>query len=175
MKIVALDPGTRETGIVVYHPYEDVKIPYAEKLPNSDVLKICRTLHDKYPNAVLAIEKIVTFNVKAGAHVFESVWWSGRFLEAAEMSGVQTVLVERQFIKKIVTGNGNSKDSDVRQAVIKIIGPDGTKKNPGPTFKLKGATDKWAAAAVAITAERLMPKSMTEHANGETGCLQPTH
>jgi len=43
-----------------------------------------------------------------------------------------------------------AKDTNIRQALIDMIGPQGKKSCPGPTFGMSSHT--WAALAVAITA-----------------------
>jgi len=43
-----------------------------------------------------------------------------------------------------------AKDANIRQALLDLIGPQGTKKTPGPTYGIKSHT--WAALAVAVYA-----------------------
>jgi hypothetical protein len=44
-----------------------------------------------------------------------------------------------------------SKDKDIRQALLTMVGPQGTKDNQGPTYGLKSHT--WSALAVAVYAQ----------------------
>jgi hypothetical protein len=43
-----------------------------------------------------------------------------------------------------------AKDANIRQALLDLIGPQGTKAQPGPTYGIKSHT--WAALAVAVYA-----------------------
>ena len=43
-----------------------------------------------------------------------------------------------------------AKDANVRQRLLDLVGPRGTKKAHGPTYGISG--DEWAALAVAVTA-----------------------
>jgi hypothetical protein len=42
-----------------------------------------------------------------------------------------------------------AKDANIRQALIDKIGPQGTKKDPGPTYGI--SKDVWSALAIAVT------------------------
>jgi len=45
-------------------------------------------------------------------------------------------------------GSVRAKDSNIRQALIDRVGPQGKKHSPGPTYGL--AKHDWAALAIAI-------------------------
>jgi hypothetical protein len=59
-------------------------------------------------------------------------------------------LIFRKDIKLFLCGTMRAKDANIRQALIDKIGPQGTKKTPGPTYGIKSHT--WAALAVAVFA-----------------------
>ena len=48
--------------------------------------------------------------------------------------------------------------ANIRQALLDLIGPQGTKKAPGPTYGVR--SHEWAALAVAVTVAGLTPESM---------------
>jgi hypothetical protein len=58
-------------------------------------------------------------------------------------------LVYRRDVKMFLCGSNRAKDGNIRQALLDLVGPQGTKKAPGPTYGLRG--DEWAALAVAVT------------------------
>lgn len=101
---------------------------------------------------VLVIEQIAGMGMAVGAEVFETCFWSGRFIQA--WPGTAWDRLKRLPIKIHLCGTAKAKDANVRQALIDRFGPGkekaiGTKKAPGPLYGLKG--DEWSALAVAIT------------------------
>ena len=94
----------------------------------------------------MAMEQIRGYGMIVGAEVFDTCFWSGRFVEA--WSG-KFDLIPRRDVKLHLCGSSRAKDSNVRQAVIDRVGPQGTKKAPGPTYGIKA--DEWAALALALT------------------------
>jgi hypothetical protein len=59
-------------------------------------------------------------------------------------------LVYRRDVKLHLCHSPRAKDANVRQALIDRLGPQGTKKNPGPTYGMK--SHLWAALAVGVYA-----------------------
>jgi hypothetical protein len=66
----------------------------------------------------------------------------------AAISGGKVTRVFRKDIKLHLCNSPRAKDANVRQALIDRIGPQGTKKNQGPTYGIK--SHQWAALAVAV-------------------------
>ena len=58
--------------------------------------------------------------------------------------------VYRQDVKLHLCKSNKAKDGNIRQALIDKLGPQGTKKYPGPTYGIK--SHAWAALGVAVTA-----------------------
>jgi hypothetical protein len=75
--------------------------------------------------------------------------WIGRFQEAWRFPS-QVRKVYRQQVKLHLCGSPRAKDANIRQALLDKLGPQGTKKAPGPTYGVK--SHAWAALAVAVTA-----------------------
>jgi hypothetical protein len=73
--------------------------------------------------------------------------WIGRFIEVARC---EVRLCYRKDIKLFLCGSMRAKDGNIRQRLIDIFGPQGTKKQPGATYGIKSHT--WAALAVAVYA-----------------------
>lgn len=145
MLILALDPGPSQTGWCLY---AEGKVIGSGVEDNSQMLK---HLGEYKPPAVrLAIEMIASYGMAVGKDVFETVRWIGRYQQAwFEPEGV--VLVYRKDVKMHLCQSPRAKDANIRQALIDRLGPQGTKKEPGPTYGVK--SHAWAALAVAVTAE----------------------
>lgn len=143
--MLALDPGTTETG---FCEYSEGRVTAAGVAPNSEILeKVAAWEHD-----TLAIEMIASYGMAVGKEVFETVRWIGRFQQAFH-DPESVILVYRKDVKMHLCQTPRAKDPNIRQALIDRIGPQGTKKAPGPTFGVK--SHAWAALAVAVTATDL--------------------
>lgn len=140
--ILAIDPGTTQSGWVVF---DGRRVLGSGVLPNAAMLaQVAKVQADR-----LAIEKIEAMGMAVGAEVFETVHWSGRFLQAwREPDKVQRVT--RRQVKLGLCGNMRAKDPNIRQALIDMLGEPGTKKAPGPTYGV--TSHAWAALAVAVIA-----------------------
>ncbi len=143
--IFAIDPGLEQSGWV---KYEQGKIVNCGILDNETLLaKVNRSYADH-----LAIEMVASYGMPVGKEVFRTVWWSGRFAQAwINSRDKPPIEVYRNEVKLQLCNSARAKDSNIRQALIDLIGPQGTKKNPGPTYGVK--SHAWAALGVAVTAE----------------------
>lgn len=141
MRVLALDPGPKETAYVVW---DGSKIEEMGNTANDDLVTCLQFWPVRRPHHC-AIEQIR--GCKTGkAEILDTCWWGGRFFQAW---GTGAVMVSRQQIVKSLgySGYGN-KDTYVRKALIARFGPPGTKVHG----VLHGVTGHlWAAAALAIT------------------------
>ena len=145
MSILALDPGTHETGWALLCGH---KVEGSGVLPNADVLALLAGW-----NAVpVAIEMVASYGMAVGKEVFETCVWIGRFLQVAGED--RTRLVYRKDVKLHLCGSPRAKDANIRQALIDKWGGKaeaiGTSKRPGPLYGVK--SHAWPALAVAVTA-----------------------
>jgi hypothetical protein len=141
--ILAIDPGTTESGWCLYHTERGI-VGSGVK-PNDLMLEEIRY----QPVDHLAIEMIASYGMAVGKEVFETCVWIGRMIET--FRAPSTVhLVYRRDVKLHLCGNPRAKDANIRVALIDLIGPQGTKKQPGPTYGVK--SHAWAALGVAVTA-----------------------
>lgn len=144
MKLLAIDPGPKESAWVVY---EDGRILDFGKEPN-DVVRIrCLSGQDYH----LAIEMVQSFGLAVGAEVFETVFWIGRMVEAW---GRSYTLIYRKDVKMHLCNSMRAKDANIRQALIDRFGPGkdvaiGNKRCKGPLHGI--SKDVWSALAVAVT------------------------
>lgn len=114
MKILAIDPGHTQSA---WLEWDGEKIGRRGIDPNDKVLGM---LAANWADA-LVVEQIASFGMAVGAEVFETVFWSGRFVQVWS-------------------------DLDRRWDRIKRLP---VKASPGPLYGIK--TDLWAALAVAVT------------------------
>ena len=143
MTTFAIYPGTTQSGWVLFSEAGVIDSGVSD---NYDLLLWVQS--GQHAN-VLAIEMIANMGMTVGKETFETVRWIGRFQQAwDEPEAVR--FVYRHQVKQHLCGTQRAKDANVRQALIDLIGPQGTKKQPGPTYGVK--SHAWAALGVAVTA-----------------------
>lgn len=149
MSILALDPGTTETGWVHY----GAGIVLASGVaPNDQVLQWLerRSFADA---GVVAIEMIASYGMPVGREVFETCVWIGEFKHACRLHGVAVRMVYRRDVKLHLCGTPKAKDPNIWQALLDRFGGEsavGRKASPGPLYGVKSHAR--AALAVAVTA-----------------------
>jgi hypothetical protein len=148
VKILAIDPGTSQSG-VVHFDADQRKIAQHGIVENSELLSGLRECVLWAQGYELVIEMVASYGMPVGADVFETVRWIGRFQEAWGGDHPFRVIY-RKDIKLHLCGTSKAKDANIRQRLIDIIGPQGTKKEPGPTYGIR--SHEWSALAVALTA-----------------------
>lgn len=152
MKVIAIDPGTEISGWAVLG---NGTIEDSGVMTNADMLRrmpILGTWAD-----TLAIEMVASYGMAVGREVFETCVWIGRFQQAWHApDGVR--LVYRRDVKLHLCGSPKAKDANIRQALLDLLGPQGTKKAPGPTYGVK--SHAWAALGVAVTVAGITPENI---------------
>lgn len=145
---LAIDPGTTESGWCVYTPGH---VLASGVCSNEEMLsKISFDAKHLAPeHCFLTIEMIASYGMAVGREVFETCVWIGRFQQAWHTPEA-VKLVYRKDVKLHLCGSPRAKDANIRVALIDLIGPQGTKKQPGPTYGVK--SHAWAALGVAVTA-----------------------
>lgn len=138
--VLAIDPGTRESGFVVWNGSKVIESGVAA---NDLMLRnIARLLAEG--SEILAIEQIGHYGrgMPAGKEVFDTCRWIGRFTQhwidvCAEKYPDRwgnTYCVLRPSVKTHLCGTPRAKDPNVRQAVFDRLGKPGTKREPGVTY-----------------------------------------
>ena len=149
-RIFAIDPGTTDSG---WAQLVDGRVVASDVWPNEELIK--RLRGDGHgcvdTSEVCAIEMIASYGMPVGKEVFETCEWIGRFREAWRQGrGRLPILIYRKDVKIHLCGTPKAKDPNIRQALIDKLGPQGTKKAPGPTYGVR--SHAWTALAVAVTA-----------------------
>ena len=149
MKILAIDPGTEESGWAMLW---DGRLLASGIAANEAML--CQLRIAGYGDTdTLAIERFEARGMPVGNESVETMLWTGRFIQAWR-SPASVILIKRSAVKSNLCGTQKAKDSNVRQAVIDRLGPPGKKSKPGPTYGV--TSHAWQALAVALTASDLL-------------------
>ena len=148
MKILAIDPGTEQSGYVIWDT--DKREIVHKGIENNR--ELCTNyIHLSFD--VLVIEMVACFGMPIGKSTLETVLWIGRFFERSREVGATLSVYKayRKDIKLFLCQTMRAKDANVRQALIDRLGEPGTKKNPGKTYGV--IAHLWSALAIAIYAE----------------------
>jgi len=138
--VIGVDPGTEKSAYAMYNGREVLSFG----IWDNEALR----QHSFWEQQNVFMEMIASYGMAVGATTFETVYWIGRFVELAAISGGKVTRVFRKDIKLHLCNSPRAKDANVRQALIDRIGPQGTKKNQGPTYGVR--SHEWAALAVAV-------------------------
>jgi Holliday junction resolvasome RuvABC endonuclease subunit len=152
MRIMAIDPGTEESGWCVL---EGGQVRRSGVSRNAELLGNIVTIFRTCD--VLAIEMIASYGMAVGREVFETCVWIGRFQQQWHRP-TEVCMVYRRDVKLHLCGSAKAKDANIRQALLDLLGPQGTKKEPGPTYGVK--SHAWAALGVAVTVAGITPESI---------------
>lgn len=142
-KIIGIDPGTAEGAYVIWNT-EAKTIEGQGMLDNEKLLEMVRT---QEITGDVAVEVIRGYGLPVGNETFDTCQWTGRVQEICYLRGQNFIPIGRKEVVKIHCGNATANDKFVRQALLSKVGPQGNKKNPGPTYNISGHL--WSALAVA--------------------------
>ncbi len=151
-RILTIDPGSEQSAWLVWE-----SVGAAGRLvrfgitPNEELLPTLRDGSLTQHVHVVVIEKIESYGMAVGREVFDTVWWTGRFTEAARPAPV--VQLPRRDVKLAICGNSRAKDANIRAALLDRFGGKaaavGTRAAPGPLYGV--SRDVWSALAIAVT------------------------
>ncbi|MCP3941076.1 MAG: hypothetical protein GY710_06290 [Desulfobacteraceae bacterium] len=150
MNILAIDPGSTESGWVIWDGKE---IKSKGKNNNSWLLEVLRI--GIFPTPLMVIEGINPYTM--GKTTRDTILWSGRFQEAYENKSRK--LAEYLFRNDVRFGLCGSKSTKINDKVIRQALVDrftygqknfgkGTKKSPGFFYGFED--DIWQAFSVAV-------------------------
>ena len=114
MRILAIDAGNVESGYVIMDGYKPVE---HGKVINAELLDIIKR---KPRVAVCVLEMVAHYGtgMPAGATVFDTCVWIGRFTQEAARCGIKTERIYRREEKIALCGSMKAKDGNIRQALI---------------------------------------------------------
>jgi hypothetical protein len=144
VRVLAIDPGNVESAYVLMD--ENYKPLEFGKVENGLLLGMT---YSTVADAV-ALEMVASYGMSVGAEVFETVFWIGRYYEAAR--GSECVYIERilrREVKMNLCHDSRAKDGNIIQALKDRFGDKGTKKAPG--FFYGFSKDVWQAFALGVT------------------------
>lgn len=152
MLILAIDPGTEQSGWVLYN---DGRVMDSGVDPNNYIIEMINA--DAFDH--LAIEMIASYGMAVGREVFETCVWIGRFIETFHTPDA-VKLVYRRDVKLHLCGSPQAKDPNIRQALLDMFPRTGggktpqvgTKCQPGPLYGV--TSHAWSALAVAVTSQK---------------------
>ena len=175
--VLAVDPGTKSSGVILANLAEPLKpttdssicptIIYHDHMNNHELVDSLRlprfsVNNEDYILKYVAIENMVSYNMRVGRETFETCMWIGRFIEAV-LSNSQlstALLIPRPSVKMLLCGSMRAKDADIRRSISDLYGGKGTKASPGPLFGI--AQHKWSALAIAMFTQELYNCGDTE-------------
>lgn len=159
MKIVAIDPGPEKSAYLLWDSAIRKPTAMSEQCENNELREILRFGKGIGKPDAVACEMVAHYGsgMPVGKEIFETCVWVGRFTECALSAGSHFHVVYRQAVKMFLCRSMRAKDKNIRQALIDLLGPQGRKKDPGPTYGISGHL--WAALAVAVTFENLISTS----------------
>lgn len=146
--IYAIDPGTRQSALVVLNVRQGLEIEDRCLVDNGAMIALLRKFKFQ-PWDMLVVEQIAAMGMAVGQEVFATCEWSGRFIEAWDVRGGQHARLKRLPIKIHLCGQARAKDSNIRRVLMDRFGGDASVKKGGALYKLKG--DEWSALAVGVT------------------------
>lgn len=145
--VLAIDPGTTQSAwcvvgggrVMEFGIWDNPALLVALRDPWSGDLHVM-------PPGVVVIEQVASYGMPVGAEVFETVYWSGRFAEAAHPLPVERIT--RLAVKSQLCHSGKASDANIRQALIDRYGGPSAVRKGGVLYGVHN--DVWAALAVAV-------------------------
>lgn len=136
--ILALDPGSEKTAWVVWD---------GAKIRESGVTENVKLIEELPYADAMVIEQVKAYGI-VGETVLDTVMWIGQFRREHERFGRRVDLCPRKTAVTHLTSQSTAGDAATFAALKDKIGPVGTKKFPGPLYKI-GPHER-AALVVAI-------------------------
>ena len=152
MNIIGIDPGTNESGGVIYDEATHTVVS-SGVWPNDSVRNHLRG----HMWGTVVVERIVSMGMQIGQTTIDTIQFIGRIQEICEHEGLDFQTLTRGAVKLHLCGTARAKDPNVRSVVKDRFphtggGADpvkGTKKQPGPLYGV--SSHCWQALALAIT------------------------
>jgi hypothetical protein len=153
MKILGVDPGTVNSGYVIFSP-DDMSILESGVVDNEEFLHL--SVWDDVD--IVCIEMIASYGMPVGQTTFETILWIGRYVQVCIFKNKKfELLYKKKDINPTLCFSNKAKDANIRQAILDLfpatgggsVPQKGTKSNPGPLFGV--SSHAFSALAVAMT------------------------
>lgn len=152
--ILAIDPGSTESGVVILHP--GYMPHFSGILPNHEVVATVEgELDGNKTDVVIEMVGHYGTGMPAGRDVFDTCVWIGRFIESFARRGYMVRTLPRSTVKLNLCNSVKAKDQNVIQALVDRFDRShgkygkGTKSDPGFFYGFKD--DMWQAFALGTT------------------------
>ena len=139
--VIGIDPGQEQSAFAMF---DGTRVWRKGIMPNGQLYG----MDELFESPHLFVEMIASYGMAVGREVFETCVWIGWIECAASLHGNKVQRVFRKDVKLHLCNSVRAKDANVRQALLDRLGPQGTKREPGPTYGVK--SHEWAALAVAV-------------------------
>jgi hypothetical protein len=164
MNILAIDPGPEKSAWV--HLVDGMPVSSGWDDNASVRLTIMEGGMEAEEREHLVIEKVMNYGMITGESINETIYWTGRLIEAwhslsPTRKGVFHTYsrIPRLDVKVALCHDAKAKKGNVNQAIkdhYDTINPVGTKNNQGPLYEFArkhgpGLTHRWDALAVGLT------------------------
>jgi len=139
--VLGIDPGPEQTAFAWF----DGTRPSVSGIVSNDEM-LALLAQSQVRGANIWCEDIASYGMAVGASGISTCSSIGRYWQrCADHASFNRVF--RRDVKLHLCHSPRAKDGNVRVALIDRIGPQGTKRQPGPTYGIRSHV--WAALAVA--------------------------
>lgn len=152
MRVLAIDPGSTRSGYVWYDSLMEMPVRAHGDILNENLIAAIRS-GLLYGDAV--IEWTKPRGQPASSHLFDTLFWAGRFHEAVVRAGHEVERIRGDEVRTHLCGNKSAKDAAIHAVIWDRFGGSmsaakGTVRKPGPLHGFAGA-DEYDALALALT------------------------
>jgi len=161
-KILAIDPGTREMGIVllegpslIHHAVKTIRNRSSAHEILKEGRKIILRLLDDFRPGVLAVEK--TFLSGKRTALFNV--FADEILSLGKKKGIKVMSIAPNTVKKFICGDGRATKEEVAQVVVGRFPELKVYLNQNSKWKMRYHENMFDAVALALTCADRMSRS----------------
>ena len=161
MKILAIDPGTRESGMVIWQhdPGGEPRLHHTQVIGNEDLAAGLHDLGRTWPPGfdVVWCEAVKSYGNIVGHDIEETMYWIGELRRRTKDIPLPWHTVSRATVRTYHCRSRKANDSSVRKALLERYGywehgstGQGVKEHPGLLYGVR--KHAWQALALAVYA-----------------------
>ena len=142
-RILCIDPGTTESGLVRLNLTEDGEYSVFSKgiVRNDEIIESFHRLNTN----IVVVEMITSYGMPVGKSTFDTLILIGEIKGYCKASHIDFHLIARREVKQHLCGSTRAKDKNISQAIKDRFLPTGggsdkykgTKSKPGPLYGFK--------------------------------------